>query len=470
MLAITKRHPRLFFYILLILFLSLLLSLIIFGFNTWAIADDFCNLSRALNEGPFTHTLNIYKQWSGRILTGFLMSLSFYILKTPLNFNLISSFLGLILGVVIFIISKIIFWNEKDLTQKLAFSLIFGAIFWLGLENIIGEVIFWPTGGIVYLIPLLLGVTWCWLYLKLIFPSTNANSHNKTSTIFGIILSLLVGNAIEPLSVSLLCFGVILLYQNYKSLPTSNRNAAIIRLIALIITTIVLFVAPGNFIRASYNPLSFDLNIAHLLLNYLKIIVFYVRVGHTLLFLSVILGLLMIFINITNPMTKLKLFFKKIYLNPSSNIGMAFLWAALAGIVPMTLVRGFAAPRTSLYFLIFTVIGILLIFRSIELSGTIRKMHKLSLLKYIVPIMVGIYLIIIIILDSKQASTIRSQFFFRDNLIKSVPVNTEIVSVPSITGMLPKRIHFDDILPDSKYWINGCIAKYYKIKEVQIKD
>lgn len=216
--------------ILFIIFISMLALNYLYPY----ISDDYTymykydNFERIKNISDIFFSMkDHYFLWGGRVLAH---SLASVFLLLPKNiFNICNSIMYTIFIYLIYLIGR---RNNKD---NYNYLFIIHLLIWF-INISFGEVTLWLTGSCNYLWASVIILLFLYLFHK----------ENKNVIIFS-ILGILAGMCNENFSLSIIfvCILFVIFNKNYR-----NKNNYI-GIIFLIIGYLFLFLAPGNFIRAS---------------------------------------------------------------------------------------------------------------------------------------------------------------------------------------------------------------------------
>lgn len=216
--------------ILFIIFISMLTLNYLYPY----ISDDYTymykydNFERIKNISDiFLSMKDHYFLWGGRVLAH---SLASVFLLIPKNiFNICNSIMYTIFIYMIYLIGR------RDNKDNYNYLFIIHLLIWF-INISFGEVTLWLTGSCNYLWTSVIILLFLYLFHK----------ENKNVIIFS-ILGILAGMCNENFSLSIIfvCILFVIFNKNYR-----NKNNYI-GIIFLIIGYLFLFLAPGNFIRAS---------------------------------------------------------------------------------------------------------------------------------------------------------------------------------------------------------------------------
>lgn len=432
-------------------FLLLAFLMIALALNYWPNADDFCFRTRVDQSGLIQYIINYYKTWSGRVFTLWFLGLTIKIL--PLQFsNIVSCIFVILFLFSIYLYARI--W-QKHLSIPIISSLsIILFLFWFGLRGIIGEVIYWPTGAATYLIPFTLGLIWM---------SNFENDLGKTSfsfiaLIIHFIFGLLVGNGIEVLSPILCTYGFLLLFSQWTLI---NKKMIIFhsnKILAIIVGTLLSVMAPGNFERAKSFPQGVSFEFISLMKNLGSVIWIFFSFTKTLLMFSVFAAIMILILNSTTKFNKQKL----------RRLSLILFISSLSSLIPMTFVDvHFTTRRTTFYFAVTLSLSLIYWLLSFQDKITKKISNKLSNLIFL---MMAISTASSIGYDLIKAVPIRKNFLIRDQILRNIENKNETILLDKLADKSPKSLFFEEIIPDESYWVNSCIAGYYSVKKVKLRE
>lgn len=250
--------------ILFIIFISMLSLNYLYPY----ISDDYTymykydNFERIKNISDIFFSMkDHYFLWGGRVLAH---SLASVFLLLPKNiFNICNSIMYTIFIYMIYLIGR---RNNKD---NYNYLFIIHLLIWF-INISFGEVTLWLTGSCNYLWTSVIILLFLYLFHK----------ENKNVIIFS-ILGILAGMCNENFSLSIIfvCILFVIFNKNYR-----NKNNYI-GIIFLIIGYLFLFLAPGNFIRASAgvnNIITITQKILYLIKVFSLLIIFILLLSYVL--------------------------------------------------------------------------------------------------------------------------------------------------------------------------------------------
>ena len=251
-----------------IILFTIFISMLTLNYLYPYISDDYTymykydNFERIKNiRDIFFSMKDHYFLWGGRVLAH---SLASVFLLLPKNiFNICNSIMYTIFIYMIYLIGR---RNNKD---NYNYLFIIHLLIWF-INISFGEVTLWLTGSCNYLWTSVIILLFLYLFHK----------ENKNVIIFS-ILGILAGMCNENFSLSIIfvCILFVIFNKNYR-----NKNNYI-GIIFLIIGYLFLFLAPGNFIRASAgvnNIITITQKILYLIKVFSLLIIFILLLSYVL--------------------------------------------------------------------------------------------------------------------------------------------------------------------------------------------
>lgn len=184
-------------------------------------------------------TLGMYNDWEGRIGSRLLIMIFTYL---KFLWSIVNSLM----------ITGLIYFGVKYLKPKnlIVTLLIFILSFLLMNIYTFSQVITWIAGNITYLFPTSLLI----IYL---FLSFNLKKKSKLITILLTIFNLCLPLFVENIAIVLVVLNIMLLVNDYIKNKTINKTR-IVYLVASIIGTLIIMLAPGNARRLEVENLEFN--------------------------------------------------------------------------------------------------------------------------------------------------------------------------------------------------------------------
>ena len=420
--------------------------------------DDFCNRLSATAEPLGEALRTMYLGWSGRVVTGTLLYAIFATLDLP-QMRIAIVALVLLFAAVAFALARLVVPRDEGLRLPVAaFAL---AALTLGLYPLLDQVVFWPTGGIVYLVPLILLLAWLRSFRRLVVDA-DPGWGKAAGFAFGIV----VGNAIELVLPIVLVHGAVLLVAHWRSVPPNLRSIAAWRLAGVMAGACVLVAAPGNFVRAGATPDSFNSDPVHLARAFESMLGEVLSTGAPLLVIAAAMGLSAAVAMVWSAM---------VWSNGFRSQGgktrgrlaetVALVAGAIASLVPLLAAPAQFAPRNGLYLLVTLFVAVSLlsmpaIARRRE-GGVALAALALAGAVYVTGFMTG---------DVQAARALRVELADRDQRLRDAAAqgNREAV-VPAIRRYPPVSVHWIELAADASRWDNRCMARYYGLDAVRVE-
>ncbi|NTW32817.1 MAG: hypothetical protein HGB12_09365 [Bacteroidetes bacterium] len=229
------------FWIALLILLAL--PFFIISFFAHPSADDFILSAVVRDDGFLTHFKQVYFDWSGRYFGTLIVSLNPLVFGWDFGYKLLPIALLLLFYASIYSLIKNIFKEENFAPRKHLISLI---IFLLFINNIpsTSECIYWMTGSLTYFLAGSFTVFLFALYVK-----TGYSNKIKTSEIFLMtMLSIMIAGSNEVSMIFQLELSSLIIFY---SLVTKKKicKTHLINWIIIIISTLIVVSAPGNYSR-----------------------------------------------------------------------------------------------------------------------------------------------------------------------------------------------------------------------------
>ncbi|MGL4393381.1 MAG: DUF3329 domain-containing protein [Fusobacteriaceae bacterium] len=418
---------------LIVFFIIIFVGVYILNFFFPMTGDDFSysfifgtqerikNLSDIL-KSQYTY----YFAWGGRVLAHFLVQLFLLFPKYIFDFFNSLMFILMLIGIYLNLDD-----NIKKKYNKINVFILIIFLVWFIFPRI-GETIFWLTGSLNYL---WMG-TLC-LYFVYVFKKIS-NQKNKLFTnkilifIFYLLLFILgffSGCTNENMGISIFAAAIIYLIAN-KIVKTE----IIFLLLGLLLGSIFLNIAPGNFTRAGE---SFIINIItkQLERKFLFLIVF------SSFFSYVIFGKQKI-------CEKFRRYFFELLITFFA-LGFMIIFS------PQFPIR---ARTGGILFLIVFIINILL---EIDITKKIKNLKNYFFIIF--------YMIIFIMIFSSYFSTFKNYKIVFNEMIernKIISKSGSQLVIPSLTKMNKRTMYLDEPVIDSNNWLNIVVRNYYKKEKI----
>jgi hypothetical protein len=296
-----KQYYKILFGIAL---LSILMILSLSSISFYNNGDDFSFLNELKKNGVLNNAVIGYNTWDGRFLslTWLLQQVAFVYCSVQ-TMVFFWSLCFLLSGFLLFYsISNESTIGKISQMKKTFIILFLTLLFWLGSVTHFSQTIYWATGG-VYSFNLFIGALWIVLFLK--FQKEEFNKFQKG---LYVLFSLIVGATTINLAIGLITLVLLTLWIDYLSKNKQKNNFNFMVLALLTIGFLFILVAPGNFVRAAeinkmngQNELSWNV-----ISNYFSVLFLYLKWSSILIFLSVLGGIVFIWMTNRNIEFKFK--------------------------------------------------------------------------------------------------------------------------------------------------------------------
>ena len=323
----------------------ILLIILSLNLNTFYWADDYAILNEVENLGLYKRCLNGYYNWDGRYLTIGAFLQGFFLKYLPVRIvTLIWSLLFLLSGyfISLFIEKELSLNFKTKISNRIFFRTFIIILFCFVSSSHFSQTVHWATGG-VYTFNLFIGSLW--LYFN------NKRNGNFFYYLSVVILTLLLSTSTQNLLLPLMVYIIIKIVFDSKN----NLKLNLFLLTIMICGFSIINFAPGNTIRLG------EIN-DNLLTNFsfIKLLKYIVKFSFLYTKYSIFLIFSMLFLFFA--------FNKKIqfhFLKNSKAIkyyftNYQFLLIAFISIVPFIVLPSLASERTSIYFLFFIFIHVML--------------------------------------------------------------------------------------------------------------
>lgn len=461
-----------------ILTLSFLLIFFILALctNTFYWSDDYAFLLDLNKNGVIKHCVSWYFEWDGRTLTlgGFLQALG--LLYLPVEFlTFCWSICFITSGALVFyIIKEELNLNKQEIKNKYLVITSLIITFWLGCYFILSEVVYWAVGG-YYSLTLLFGAIWILFYLK----TSNVESSLFKKYCF-ILFSFIVGASTQNLSIGLIVLVLITIFTDILEHKKVKMGFNLSVLIALILGLMFISLAPGNWLRIQTikNELTSELTLGIIFRNSLKILYHYFSRAIFLVPLSLLCGISIVFSNYSinkidffniSSLHRLKIDF--CYLLKKTK----WFLVALSTIIPFILFPELVTYRTTIYFLYFLFIYVVLF--SIKMTKKIFIIDDSKRLNFYGIIGYAFFLLIIISNAYFAYSNFSKGLILKQAIVerekKLKDVSKESVELKIIdSALIPICYQFVDFSKEYPKGKEGTITyqeEYYRKKITIIK-
>ena len=432
--------------------------LVALGIVTWFAADDYCNWMHLDERGIAGAMRWLYFEWSGRLATGFAMFLTLALVDLP-RLHWVSALCGAGLLVVAGLLARLAGAADARWPVRM-FAL---AALSLGLYPLLGQTVFWTTGALVYLLPLILLLVWIIDTRRLLHGATAAGP------VAGFAMSALLGNAIE------LLWPIVLIYVGFmgmreRAAMTGDRWRALgVRMAGFLLGGALLATAPGNLRRAEATPESFRHDPGYLFAQGRMIAAEVVANGQAVMLLLVATMVLAVVVRLAlqgrlpAPVAT------------SDRVGIfescVLIGGGIASLTPMLLVPAQFAPRNAFYLYVLVLLAATALY-----ADAIRTARAARGGRAVIALVIGAGLAATaaasaqLAPDLAFAQSLRERLVLRDRALREAASRQETdVVVPAFRQAVPRTLHYVEIFPDPGAWLNRCVARYYRLDSVRVQ-
>jgi hypothetical protein len=413
------------------------------GLAVPASTDDFCNRLNALQGTALEATLASYTGWTGRLVTTAALYLTLRTVDLP-HLSIVSAMLPALLAMACWFLSGA--FGARHLVDRLAIAAFAFVALVIGLHRLLGQTLFWVTGGIVYLVPLVLVSAWLSMMARI------AEGKRPVGGVMGaLLLGLLAGNSIELAWAVLIVTGLAVLV-HVRAQPQACRDAAA-ALAGALAGGIVLAVAPGNFHRATATERSFSLDAGYLAGEYVRMLREVLAAAPELVGATLVLVVLGFAVR---PAVRVP------HVAQRGLIASLLVLAALGSLAPVLAVPPQFAPRNGLFLLV-------LLFA----AGLVMAIPPILATRY------GTFAIATLAIagalatsfrfvqETEAARVLQQNWVQRDALLRSAAAAGRLeVVLPRRPVWPPPTVHAIELGEDPARWDNKCVARYYGLSSV----
>ena len=434
--------------------------LMAFGAMIWFAADDYCNWMRVDDAGVAGALRWLYDEWSGRLVTGLALYATLALFDLP-NLRWASALCGGGLLVVALLFVRLAgAWDSRWRWPVLMFAM---ASLCIGMNPIMGQTVLLATGALVYLLPLVLLLAWI-VDVRRLWSGAPA-----VGPVAGFAGSALLGNAIELLWPIVTIYVALMWARHHGSMTRDGRRALAVRAAGFALGVLVLATAPGNYRRAQATPDSFRHDAAYLWAQGSMIAGEVFADGRAALLLLAGAAVLAV-------ATRVALRKRSASRGPlRRGIGVyetgALVLGGIASLTPMLLVPAQFAPRNAFYlFSLLLLAATALYADALRRAWTARPGSGGVAALVAAGVAVSVLASAQLAPDVAYASALRERLVLRDRSLRDAAARGESRAMVAPILMEGRRtVHFIDLSPDPGAWLNGCVARYYRLDSVRIE-
>jgi hypothetical protein len=410
-----------------------------------ASADDYCNSNNAFRGTALEATLASYTGWTGRLVTTFVLYLALRLVELP-QLATISAVLPLFLAASAWLLAGA--FGARHIIDRLAIAAFAFVAMVLGLHPLLGQVLFWATGGIVYLLPLLLLAAWLATMARIA-----EDRPARGGALGALLLGFLAGNSIELVWGALAIVGLAVLV-HVRGQRQLMIHAALALAGALVGGAVLAF-APGNYVRATATERSFSLDLPWLAGEYQRMLgeVFAKVPGLGVgLVLLVVVGLI---VHTPNLVT---------HWRQRTLVALLMALAAFASLLPVLAVPPQFAPRNGLFLLVL-LLAAAMAFAIPPFLAT--RFGALSLAA--LALAGALWLPLRFAEDTQAAQVMKARWVGRHHaLLAAAAAGQGDVVLPPLAFYPLPTVHALELGNDPTRWDNKCVARHYGLATIVI--
>lgn len=432
--------------------------LVALGIVTWFAADDYCNWMHVDERGIAGAMRWLYFQWSGRLATSFAMFVTLALVDLP-RLHWVSALCGASLLAVASLMARLAGAADARWPVRM-FAL---AALCLGLYPLLGQTVFWTTGALVYLLPLMLLLFW--------LIDTHRLLHGATTVgpVAGFAMSALLGNTIELLwPIVLIYIGLMGVHRRAAMTGDGWRKLAV-RIAGFLSGGALLATAPGNLRRAGATPESFRHDPGYLFAQGRMIVAEVAANGQAVLSLLLAAAVLLVVVRVT-----LRGRLPAAVATPD-RVGVfelcALIVGGIASLTPMLLVPAQFAPRNAFYLYVLVLLAATALY-----ADAIRTARAARGGRAVTALVIGAGLVATaaasaqLAPDLALAQSLHERLVLRDRALREAAARRETdVVVPALRQAVPRTLHYVEIFSDPGAWLNLCVARYYRLGSVRMQ-
>ena len=434
--------------------LALMVVLAKVALATWPTADDYCNSVLVGDKGIAGALRWLFFEWSGRLASGVPLYLAFALVDIP-ALRWISLALACLFALAAWLIASFLAIEDRDFRWPLS-AFVFAALA-LGLYRLLGQAVFWSTGGIVYIVPLVLTLVWLVPVRRML-----RGALPRGGPAYGFVLGLVVGNSIELVLPIVAAYVALVVPNRWQTLSAITRRALGFRVGGLIAGAAVLLAAPGNYARAKVTPDSFRFEPQYVVTQYLHMLDEIAMRAWPMV--AIIGALAVASLLIANRLRGAP----AAHESPSAmREAGALAIGAFASIVPVLAAPAQFAPRNGIYLLVFAFVAALVPLAAYAQQSRWRRFVSVS---FVGLAAAGTVIVSAsLVADARLSEAFRERLLARDRTLRQMAHDNPIdATVPPIGLTVPRTLHFVEVDADRKQWNNVCTAKYYGLRSIAL--
>lgn len=434
--------------ILKILAAAALLVFFMQPFFTWFAADDFCYMHRVQREGIFGRMWHEYMTWDGRSI-----SITYPVCRAGLytGKHWVGPLIGSVLLFAISLISLAISGNRSaNKTDNFFRATLLTSVLWLACFNIASQTLYWTT-GIGYNVDLLLllgayGLFLFWKDKPLFYAA-------------GFPVFFYAGTCSPNGTLALLLLIGMHWLNDFFILKNVNWKRYLYAAALVVTALLVVVLAPGNANRLVGMDKANLTHIWTIYFNLKRVFSNLYAFNTPVLWMLMSIGVLGASIAFRQRKNAESLgMFQSVI---AALFAHRFLLAAVFTFVFFMAFPGLHSPRTNLHFIVFGVLYALDNLKSLGFSGNPAMQKVFSGLS-------AAALLLFLFLGLSQAFDaryVKGQIAERNSRLRGMEGQSVVLGQDDIVRP-PMTRRFEDVSPDSTYWLNQCVAETYKLRSI----
>ena len=421
---------------------------------TWPTADDYCNRVLVDGAGVAGALRWLFFEWSGRLASGVPLYLAFALVDLP-AMRWVSFALACLFAFAAWLIALLVAIEDPPLRWPLS-AFVFATLV-LGLYQLLGQTVFWSTGGIVYMVPLVLTLLWLVPIRRIVHGALP-----RRGTAYGFVLGLAVGNSIELVLPILAAYVVLVVPSRWENLSAVARRALRLRVAGVMVGAVVLVAAPGNYVRAKVTPDSFRLEPPYVVAQYLHMLREIATIAWPMVAIIGTLAIASLLVATRVSATRAT------HERPSTlREAGALAIGASASFVPVLVAPAQFAPRNGIYLLVFMLVAAL-----VPLVAYVQRARWHPFVSAAFIGLAGAGTVVVgapLAADAGLSDAFRDRLLTRDRALRQTPEADQTdATVPPVGLPVPRTLHFVELDSNPKQWNNACTAKYYGLHSIAL--
>jgi hypothetical protein len=420
----------------------------------WPTADDYCNSVLVRDDGVAGALRWLFFEWSGRLASGVPLYLAFALVDIP-ALRWVSVALVCLFAFASWLIASFLAIEDRGLRWSLS-AFVFAALA-VGLYQLLGQAVLWSTGGIVYMVPLVLTLVWLVPVRRMLHGTLP-----RGGAVYGFVLGLVVGNSIELVLPILAGYVALVVPGRWDALSAIARRALALRVGGVIAGAAILVAAPGNYARAKVTPDSFRFEPPYVVTQYLHMLDEIAMRAWPMVAMigAVAIASLLVAKRLRGT--------QAVRESPSAlREAVALAVGAFASIVPVLAVPAQFAPRNGIYLLVFAFVAALLPLVAYVQQSRWRRFVSVSFVGLAAAGTVTVS--VPLVADARLSEAFRERLQARDRTLRQMAQDNQVdATVPPIGLAVPRTLHFVEVDTNRKQWNNVCEAKYYGLRSIAL--